>query len=127
MLAGVVEESSSGTNRQPGPASTDDELDLALRNWVAAGPERDASEGCALVEAACWDQQHRLTEAPQLFEFPPAALRMLLRRNLSGALRHPDCPSGLADRIRRPYDLATLELALPLRRRRSTSVACGGC
>lgn len=64
------------------------------------------------TQADSWHQQILATD-PDLFDLKPALVQPCVLDHISVVLNcNPACPDGLADRVRHPYDPATLELAV---------------
>jgi hypothetical protein len=74
--------------------------------------ELDAREQLELVESATLTEVDRLAGSDELFSFDTSVVRLCLLRATRSVLLNKACSSELRDRIRYPYDMATLELAL---------------
>lgn len=64
------------------------------------------------IEGASAGRIDRLARYQDLFEMDEAVIGTCLLRSTRNVLTNAACPQELRDRIRHPYDLATLELAL---------------
>jgi len=80
-----------------------------LEELRAAGSD---DEQLSLVRAASPSRAHAVASSPDLFELPQAVVAHFLVEHTAAVLSNPASPVGLRDRIRHPYDGATLELAI---------------
>jgi hypothetical protein len=91
---------------------------LAEATWThpaldpATLAELGAQRQLELVEAATSVEIDRLARSERLFSFDTSVIRVCLLRATRSVLLNKSCPPKLQERIRYPYDMATLELAL---------------
>lgn len=105
------------------PFELDDEIDDLCRWLRESDPEWFPVDIQALL-AMRPDEQRRVVDRlsdsdidwlagrEELFSMDENAIGSCLLRATRSTLDNEACPAGLRDRVRRPYDLATLELAL---------------
>jgi hypothetical protein len=72
----------------------------------------DPAEQRRLVEAADAEELERIARSERLFDLDVSVVGTCLLRATRTTLENEACPSELRDRVRYPYDLATLELAV---------------
>ncbi len=79
---------------------------------VEAMADQSPEQQNHFIEGATEGQIDCLAQREDLFEMDVAVVGRCLLQSTRRTLHNRACPQGLRDRIRHPYDLATLELAL---------------
>lgn len=92
------------------PTPVDPFASFPLADRIAR--ETTGARQLALYKAADEVEKTELASDPRLFGFKPAVVACCVLEHTATVLRNPACPAGLVERVRYPYDAATLELAL---------------
>ena len=79
---------------------------------IASMCNMDAAEQRRLIEAADAEELERIARSERLFDLDVSVVGTCLLRATRTALDNEACPRELRDRVRHPYDQATLELAV---------------
>ena len=74
--------------------------------------DMDPAEQRRLIESADASELERIARSERLFDMDVSVMGTCLLRATRATLENEACPRELRDRVRHPYDLATLELAV---------------